>query len=168
MSTSDGKGSSGNQSGQSGQSGQGKRGGRKDRTAPPEPGGPGNRIAIALAYDGKGAPRVTAKGLGQVADQIIALAQAHDVPQEENRTLARLLSSLELDEQIPGDLYRVVAEVLAFAYFLRGRQPGDQRHSPEPHPPEPHPPENQDHGQEDKDVNAPSGESAISDPPPRR
>ena len=76
-------------------------------------------MAIALEYDGTGAPRVTAKGIGRLAEEIVALAQAHDVPLEHDRTLARLLSSLEVDEEIPEALYRVVAEVLAFAYLLR-------------------------------------------------
>lgn len=86
---------------------------------PRNPPPPGSRLAIALDYDGRGAPRVTAKGVGTLAEEIIALAQAHDIPLEQDRTLARLLSTLELDEEIPETLYRVVAEVLAFAYLLR-------------------------------------------------
>ena len=92
----------------------------------------GTRLAVALEYDGSGAPRVTAKGIGDLAEEIIALAQAHDVPVENDRALARLLSTLELDEEIPEALYRVVAEVLAFAYLIRAsreehdeEQPGE-------------------------------------------
>lgn len=88
-------------------------------------------LAIALEYDGNGAPRVTAKGIGEVAEAIVALAQAHDVPTTGDRHLARLLSKLDLGEEIPEDLYRVVAEVLAFAYLLRGKRPdGDESTAP--------------------------------------
>ncbi|MCC5810619.1 MAG: EscU/YscU/HrcU family type III secretion system export apparatus switch protein [Ectothiorhodospiraceae bacterium] len=93
---------------------------RRDGNPPP----PGVPLAIALQYDGLGAPTVTAKGIGELAERIVALAQAHDVPLESDRTLARLLSTLELDEEIPPELYRVVAEVIAFAYLLKGRHPG--------------------------------------------
>lgn len=92
---------------------------RHDGNPPP----PGVPMAIALEYDGLGAPTVTAKGIGELAEKIVALAQAHDVPLEKDRALARLLSTLELNEEIPEDLYRVVAEVIAFAYLLRGRYP---------------------------------------------
>lgn len=92
---------------------------RKPETAGDTDGIP---LAIALEYDGTGAPRVTAKGMGRIAEEIVALAQAHHVPMTEDRALARLLSTLELDEEIPEALYRVVAEVLAFAYMLRDRE----------------------------------------------
>lgn len=80
-------------------------------------------LAVALEYDGNGAPRVTAKGIGEVAEAIVALAQGHDVPTTGDRHLARLLSQLDLGEEVPESLYQVVAEVLAFAYMLRGRAP---------------------------------------------
>jgi flagellar biosynthesis protein len=72
------------------------------------------RIAIALEYDRKGAPRVTAKGRGHVAAQIIAQAEEHGVAMEENAPLAAALSEVELDTEIPESLYRAVAEILGF------------------------------------------------------
>lgn len=84
-----------------------------------------HRLAIALEYDGEGAPRVSAKGADALADAIVALAQDHDVPLHEDRTLARMLSQLDVDEEIPERLYRVVAAVIAFAYLLKGKVPGD-------------------------------------------
>ncbi|SEO56869.1 EscU/YscU/HrcU family type III secretion system export apparatus switch protein [Aquisalimonas asiatica] len=84
---------------------------------------PHQRLAIALEYDGEGAPTVTAKGANDLADAIVALAQSHDVPVHGDQTLARLLSQVDVDEEIPERLYRVVAEVLAFAYLLKGRTP---------------------------------------------
>jgi len=79
------------------------------------------RAAVALEYDHVGAPRVTAKGRGEVAERIIAKAKAHDVPIEDNPVLAEALSHVELDEQIPEALYRAVAEVLSFVLAARGK-----------------------------------------------
>lgn len=81
------------------------------------------RRAVALEYDGSNAPRVSASGSDELAEQIIAIAQEHDVPLFENPELALLLSQLELDQEIPELLYRCVAQVIAFAYFLQGRYP---------------------------------------------
>ncbi|MGC2087668.1 MAG: EscU/YscU/HrcU family type III secretion system export apparatus switch protein [Bradyrhizobium sp.] len=80
------------------------------------------RLAIALHYEkGSGAPRVVAKGKGSVGAKIIEIARAHDVPIEENEVLAGALSNVELGEEIPEDLYKVVAEVLIFVMKLSGR-----------------------------------------------
>ncbi len=81
-------------------------------------------IAVSLQWDGKGAPRVTAKGRGEVAERIIALAEAHGVPLREDHALVSVLSKLDLDQQIPQQLYVAVAEVIAFAYALGGRAKG--------------------------------------------
>ncbi len=80
-------------------------------------------LAVALRWDGKGAPRVTAKGSGEIADRIIALAREHAVPMREDRALVGILSKVDLDQQIPAKLYVAVAEVIAFAYALQGRSP---------------------------------------------
>jgi flagellar biosynthesis protein len=79
------------------------------------------RLAVALRYDGAAAPRVTAKGHGEVADKIVETARAHDVPVEENAALAQALSGLELDEEIPVELYQAVAQVIGFVLGLRRR-----------------------------------------------
>lgn len=79
------------------------------------------KIAVALRYDGKDAPRVTAKGEDALAEAIRNLAREHDVPLYENPQLAVVLSQIELGEEIPEALYRAVAEVIAFAYVLSGR-----------------------------------------------
>jgi flagellar biosynthesis protein len=80
-------------------------------------------LAVALRYDGKHAPRVTAKGRDQVAEQILALAREHNVPLQENAELAGLLARLDLGEEIPEALYLAVAQVIAFAYYLSGKAP---------------------------------------------
>ncbi len=80
-------------------------------------------IAVALHYDERRAPRVSAKGRGDVAEQIIAIARHHKVPMQENPDLVNVLSRLELGDEIPEALYIAVAEVIAFAYLLRGKYP---------------------------------------------
>ena len=79
--------------------------------------------AVALYYDGTQAPRVTAKGSEAVAEEIIAIARAHGVPLFENRELAGLLSTLELDDLIPEVLYRCIAQIIAFVYTLKDKTP---------------------------------------------
>ncbi len=80
-------------------------------------------LAVALQYDGENAPKVTAKGAGDVAEQILAIAREHDVPLQDNPELVKLLSKIELGDQIPEALYLAVAEVIAFAYMLKGKVP---------------------------------------------
>jgi flagellar biosynthesis protein len=80
-------------------------------------------LAIALNYDGENAPRLTAKGRGELARRILDLAQAHQVPLHEDRELAALLAQIPLGDEIPEALYRAVAEVIAFAYLLSGKRP---------------------------------------------
>ncbi len=76
--------------------------------------------AVALRYDRAkdGAPRVVAKGQGHLAESIIAAAREHGVPLHEDPNLAAGLSAIDLETEIPAELYRAVAEVLAFIYRL--------------------------------------------------
>ncbi|GGC07144.1 hypothetical protein GCM10011352_36840 [Marinobacterium zhoushanense] len=82
------------------------------------------RKAIALRYDPEtgAAPRVTAKGSGLIAEQIIKLAREHDVHIYESPELLEVLIHLELGDEIPEALYRAIAEVIAFAYGLKPQQ----------------------------------------------
>ena len=79
--------------------------------------------AVALKYDDKKnkAPRVIATGRGEIAEKIIEVAKAHNVPLVEDKNLVQLLEALELETEIPPELYRAVAEVLAFIYRLNGK-----------------------------------------------
>lgn len=79
--------------------------------------------AIALSYDEKTAPKLTAKGNAQLAEEIIELAELHGIPLYENAELVSALAQLELGEEIPEVLYRVIAEVIAFAFYLQGKTP---------------------------------------------
>ena len=77
-------------------------------------------LAAAIKYDGKkdAAPKVTAKGRGLVAEKIIELARKHDVPIMSDPALVQILSKLEINDHIPEELYRAVAEILAFVYSV--------------------------------------------------
>lgn len=73
-------------------------------------------IAVALAYDESTgqAPKVVATGKGEIAQAILDTASDSGVPVEENAALAAALSDLELDEQIPEELFQATAEIIAF------------------------------------------------------
>ena len=80
--------------------------------------------AVALTYDsGKDrAPRVKAKGSGSIADKIIEIAKQHEIPLVKDKNLVQILEALDLETEIPPELYRAVAEVLAFIYRLNNKE----------------------------------------------
>ena len=81
------------------------------------------RHAVALRYDVQkdAAPRVVAKGAGLLADRIIEVAREHGVHVHEDPQMVAVLAKVKLDSPIPEELYRAVAEVLAFVYRLDRR-----------------------------------------------
>ena len=84
-------------------------------------------IAAALKYDSNndGAPVVVAKGQGEVAKRIKEIAEESDIPTYQDAKLAKQLINLSLGQEIPSELYHVVAEVLAFIINLdeqRGKE----------------------------------------------
>ena len=83
--------------------------------------------AVALYYDGKNAPHISAKGTGAVAEQIMEIAREHGVPLCDNPSLVDLLVTLELGDEIPENLYIAVAYIIAFAYQLEGKTPGNEQ-----------------------------------------
>ncbi len=86
-----------------------------NQTPPPED----RRSAVALAYlETDAAPRVVAKGRGAVAQAIISRAKEHGVYVHESPELVALLMQVDLDERIPPQLYRAIAELLAWLYRL--------------------------------------------------
>jgi flagellar biosynthesis protein len=80
----------------------------------------GKRTAIAMRYDVEHdkAPLILASGRGAVADEILRIAEDNKIPLYENKELAQLLAKLEIDTEIPAQLYVLVAEVLFFVYKL--------------------------------------------------
>ena len=84
-----------------------------------------NDIAVALKYDGKNPPKVTATGKGVTAHEIQEIAQKHGVPLHYQPELAGVLAEIPLGDEIPQALYIAVAEVIAFVYYLSGKTPDD-------------------------------------------
>jgi flagellar biosynthesis protein len=87
----------------------------------PERRGRRRRSAAGLSYDGEHAPKLVAAGHGHVADRIVALAREHGIPVREDPALAEALAQLEIDRDVPPELWRAVAESLLWAYRLQGR-----------------------------------------------
>ncbi|MBI2379394.1 MAG: EscU/YscU/HrcU family type III secretion system export apparatus switch protein [Gammaproteobacteria bacterium] len=84
---------------------------------------PSEKRAVALQYDAPAAPRITASGEGDIAEEILRLAQEAGVHVHEDAQLAQLLGRLELGTEIPRELYLAIAEIIAFAYMLKGKFP---------------------------------------------
>jgi len=80
-------------------------------------------LAVALKIRRQKCAKVTAKGTGLTAEQILAIAAEHGIPLQTEPELARILAQIPLGDEIPNELYVAVAEVIAFAYFLSGKTP---------------------------------------------
>jgi flagellar biosynthesis protein len=79
--------------------------------------------AVAVHWDRRAAPRVTASGSGQTAEEIIRIAQAEGVPLQSDPVLVEALAQIPLGHEIPPELYIAVAEVLTFIFMLEGIDP---------------------------------------------
>ena len=81
------------------------------------------KLAVALEYErgSREAPRVIAKGRGLIAERIIALAEENDIVIESNPALAKALSGVELEDEIPVELFEAVAEIIGFVLRARAR-----------------------------------------------
>ncbi|MEB0298751.1 EscU/YscU/HrcU family type III secretion system export apparatus switch protein, partial [Pseudomonas sp. 10S4] len=71
-------------------------------------------------------PTLTAKGDEELAEAILKIARECEVPIYENPELVRLLAKMELGDSIPEELYRTIAEIIAFAWNLKGKFPAGQ------------------------------------------
>ena len=76
--------------------------------------------AVALGYNRSkdNAPRVLASGAGEIANRIIDLEKEHDIPIKEDPDLIEILSKVEVDQEIPPNLYKAVAEIFSFLYKI--------------------------------------------------
>jgi len=85
--------------------------------------------AVALKYDREKdtAPRVTAKGTGLIAEKIVELAEKEGIPITEDPDLVTALAQLDFHDEIPPELYRAVAEILAFAYRINSKMRNSNR-----------------------------------------
>lgn len=80
-------------------------------------------LAVALTYDAPRAPRVVAVGRGEVGQRIIDTAREHGVPLEANAPLAEALSTIELETEIPVELYEAIATIIAFIMRVASAPP---------------------------------------------
>jgi flagellar biosynthesis protein len=83
--------------------------------------------AVALEYGKNKTPVVVAKGSEELAQLIVEEAERQGVYIAQDPQLLALLAKLELDQEIPEELYVAVAVVLSWAYWLKGMQPGDEK-----------------------------------------
>ena len=95
---------------------------KKENPIPP-------KSAVSLQYKkGKNsAPKVTAKGQGWVAEDIIKMAKENNIPIREDKHLLHLLSEIDVGQEVPESLYKVVAELLAWVYQLNQNYPGSEQ-----------------------------------------
>ena len=85
------------------------------------------RQAVALAYGKHLVPVVTAKGDDDLAMRMLEEARQQGVFISEDPQLLALLSRLDVDQEIPQELYTAVAVVLSWVYWLKGMRPGDEK-----------------------------------------
>jgi flagellar biosynthesis protein len=81
-------------------------------------------VALRYASDKQQAPVVVAKGKGQIAEKIIEKAKEFGIPLQEDASLVEVLSKLDLNQEIPAELYQLVAEILSFIYRSDQRAKG--------------------------------------------
>jgi len=79
--------------------------------------------AVALRYDREkdSAPKVVAKGKGHIGEKIIQIAKEHNIPIKEDPVLVETLSQIEINQEIPPELYQAVAEILVYIYRKTGK-----------------------------------------------
>lgn len=79
-----------------------------------------NKKAVALKYDIEkdDAPKIVAKGEGAIAQKIMETAEKHDIPIEKDQDVVEVLARLNIGDEIPPELYQVIAEILSFIYQL--------------------------------------------------
>ncbi|MDH4479629.1 MAG: EscU/YscU/HrcU family type III secretion system export apparatus switch protein [Rhodoferax sp.] len=85
------------------------------------------RQAIALEYGNYAAPVVTAKAEDELALEMIAEARLNGVYITEDPALLALLSRLDVDQEVPPELFTAVAVILSWVYWLKGMRPGDEK-----------------------------------------
>lgn len=82
--------------------------------------------AVALEWDRRQAPRITASGSGLTAEAILHVAEEHGIPLHQDPALSEALAQVPVGSEIPEELYVAVAEILAFVFLLAGITPDDR------------------------------------------
>ena len=82
-----------------------------------------SKKAVALQYDIEkdNAPRITASGQGEIAKKIIETAKKHDIPIKKDQDVVEILARLNIGDEVPPELYEVIAEILSFIYNLENK-----------------------------------------------
>lgn len=88
-----------------------------------------NKSAVALKYDTGSAPKVVAKGYGHLAQELLEIAQDNDIFIHQDEALASFLQQLDLGQEIPQELYLIIAELIAFSFVLQGKFPENWKHA---------------------------------------
>ncbi len=88
------------------------------------------QTVVALKYDHESAPKVTAKGRNLIAEEILRVAEANQIPIYSDPQLVQLLATIELGDEVPEALYVAVAEVIAFAYRVNDKLADLQKKTP--------------------------------------
>lgn len=83
--------------------------------------------AVALEYGARKTPVVSARGQDEVAQKIIEEARKHGIYVAEDPQLLALLSRVDLESEIPPEMYSAVAVILSWVYWLKGMRPGDEK-----------------------------------------
>ena len=85
--------------------------------------------AIALKYDMEkdSAPKLVAKGKGETATNIIKIAKDNNIPIKKDEDLVELLSQIDIDKEIPGSMYKAVAEIFSFIYDLSNKNKDSEK-----------------------------------------
>lgn len=83
--------------------------------------------AVALEYGARKTPVISARGQEEIAQKIIEEAQRHGIYVAEDPQLLALLSRVDLDAEIPPEMYTAVAVILSWVYWLKGMRPGDEK-----------------------------------------
>ncbi|WP_026143060.1 MULTISPECIES: EscU/YscU/HrcU family type III secretion system export apparatus switch protein [unclassified Thioalkalivibrio] len=82
--------------------------------------------AVALEWDRRRAPKITASGSGLTAEAILRIAEEHGIPLHQDPALSEALAQVPVGSEIPEELYVAVAEILAFVFLLAGITPDDR------------------------------------------
>lgn len=83
--------------------------------------------AVALEYGARKTPVISARGQDELAQKIVEEAQRHGIYVAEDPQLLALLSRVDLDAEIPPEMYTAVAVILSWVYWLKGMRPGDEK-----------------------------------------
>lgn len=84
---------------------------------------PSEKQLVALKYDQKSAPKVTVKAYGSLAEELLEIAKENDVMIHQDKALSQFLQRLDMGQEIPKELYLIIAELIAFAFVLQGKFP---------------------------------------------